>query len=204
MDTLMHIVGSLNKHYGAVGEKTFRTFMEEYDATIELNDITQKYNIMFRDNKQFTKTEFFSELEKIIFKKENFSFTLTIHSFKKYEKFLQFVEQKIANLVKVAQQPKELKTKEKKAVSKKNPISKTLRRLVWNSHIGESIGKANCLCCGITSITQLNFECGHIVSESNGGNTHVSNLKPICSSCNKSMGKTNMDEFMKAFTITSN
>ncbi len=80
---------------------------------------------------------------------------------------------------------------------RKQPISATMRRLVWNTHIGEEIGKANCLCCNITAITQLSFNCGHIIAEANGGATIVSNLKPICQNCNLSMGTKNMHEFMK-------
>lgn len=86
--------------------------------------------------------------------------------------------------------------KPKKKYRKKN-IPSTVKRLVWNTHIGEEIGKAKCLCCKVTDITQLSFHCGHIIAESNGGETTVNNLKPICQNCNSSMGTTNMEEFMK-------
>ena len=80
---------------------------------------------------------------------------------------------------------------------KKKPIPATIKRLVWNTHIGEEKGKSKCLCCKITDITQLSFNCGHIVAESNGGELKVSNLMPICQNCNSSMGTKNMNEFMK-------
>uniref|UniRef100_A0A6C0CTT0 C2H2-type domain-containing protein n=1 Tax=viral metagenome TaxID=1070528 RepID=A0A6C0CTT0_9ZZZZ len=80
---------------------------------------------------------------------------------------------------------------------KKQAISATIKRLVWNTHIGEEIGKTKCLCCKITDITQLSFNCGYIIAEANNGNIIVSNLKPICQNCNSSMGTKNMDEFMK-------
>jgi len=80
---------------------------------------------------------------------------------------------------------------------KKKPISATMKRLVWNTHIGEEIGKYKCLCCNITAITQLSFNCGHIIAEANGGATIVSNLKPICQNCNSSMGTKNMHDFMQ-------
>jgi 5-methylcytosine-specific restriction endonuclease McrA len=89
------------------------------------------------------------------------------------------------------------KEKEKKTKTKKKHIPSTIKRLVWNSHIGEEIGKAKCLCCKITDITQLSFNCGHIIAESNGGQIIVSNLKPICQNCNSSMGTRNMNEFMR-------
>ena len=44
----------------------------------------------------------------------------------------------------------------------------------------------------------MSFNCGHIVAEANGGDTIVSNLKPICQNCNSSMGTKNMKEFMKS------
>jgi hypothetical protein len=79
---------------------------------------------------------------------------------------------------------------------KKKTISATVKRLVWNTNIGEDIGKTKCMCCKSTDITQLSFNCGHIIAEANGGDTVVSNLKPICQNCNSSMGTKNMNDFM--------
>jgi 5-methylcytosine-specific restriction endonuclease McrA len=87
--------------------------------------------------------------------------------------------------------------KSKKPSKKKIPAA--LKRLVWNKYIGETIGNAMCLCCNCTTINQLSFHCGHIISESNGGEMILSNLKPICQNCNSSMGTKNMDEFMLLF-----
>jgi hypothetical protein len=87
----------------------------------------------------------------------------------------------------------------KKLKYKKKKISATLKRLVWNKWIGEEIGKSKCLCCKITDITQLSFHCGHIIPESKGGETNLSNLKPICQNCNSSMGTLNMDDFIISF-----
>lgn len=88
---------------------------------------------------------------------------------------------------------------------KKKSIPKALKRIVWNTHIGEEIGKAPCKCCNLTEITQMSFHCGHIIAEANGGETNVDNLLPICELCNKSMGTTNLLEFkqkMKSDTST--
>jgi hypothetical protein len=82
---------------------------------------------------------------------------------------------------------------------KKKHISATLKRLVWNKYIGESIGKAKCYCCKTTDITQLSFHCGHVIPEYEGGYTTLDNLRPICQNCNSSMGTQNMNEFMKQF-----
>ena len=94
-----------------------------------------------------------------------------------------------------------LQSNSKIAKKKKQKISATLRRLVWNTHIGEEIGKTKCLCCKLTDITQLSFTCGHIIAEANNGQTIVSNLKPICQYCNSSMGTQNMDKFIKNLKI---
>ena len=80
---------------------------------------------------------------------------------------------------------------------KKKAVSSTIKKLVWNKNNGEEIGKAKCYCCKSTDITQVSFHCGHIIAESNGGKTIVSNLKPICQNCNSSMGTNDMNEFMK-------
>lgn len=87
--------------------------------------------------------------------------------------------------------------KTSKKISKKKNIPSTTKRLVWNTNIGEEIGKAKCLCCNTTDITQMSFHCGHIIAEAKGGANIVSNLRPICQNCNSSMGCKNMDEFIK-------
>jgi hypothetical protein len=82
---------------------------------------------------------------------------------------------------------------------KKKSIPITLKKLVWNNYIGEEIGKAKCLCCKLTDITQLSFNCGHIIPESKGGELKPNNLKPICQSCNSSMGTMNMHDYIHQF-----
>ena len=80
--------------------------------------------------------------------------------------------------------------------TKKKQISSTIKKLVWNTNIGEEIGKSKCICCKSTDITQMSFNCGHVISEAKGGETIVSNLKPICQNCDSSMGTKNMNDFM--------
>ena len=84
---------------------------------------------------------------------------------------------------------------------KKKKIPSTVKRLVWNEHVGENIGKAKCMCCKTTDITQLSFHCGHVMSEKNGGLIEVNNLKPICQNCNSSMGTMNMDVFIEKYNL---
>ena len=82
---------------------------------------------------------------------------------------------------------------------KKKPIPPIVKRNVWNKYIGEDIGKAKCTCCKLVDITQLSFHCGHIIAEAKGGELKMDNLKPICQSCNSSMGIMNMNEYIEKY-----
>jgi hypothetical protein len=84
---------------------------------------------------------------------------------------------------------------------KKKTIPKSLKIAVWNKYIGEDIGKTKCLCCNLTDITQLKFHTGNIIAEVNGGDINIDNLRPICETCNKSMGTKNMDGFKTLINI---
>lgn len=84
---------------------------------------------------------------------------------------------------------------------KKKSIPKKIRQLVWNKWIGEEKGNGSCRCCEITKISQMDFVCGHIISEFNGGDITLDNLMPICHLCNSSMGTTNLNEFKKAHRL---
>lgn len=82
--------------------------------------------------------------------------------------------------------------------TRKQPIPKAVKDRVWFNYFGEA-GTALCLCCKHVKIYQSRFACGHIVSEHNGGLVHIDNLRPICQSCNSSMGTMNMDEFITRY-----
>jgi hypothetical protein len=82
---------------------------------------------------------------------------------------------------------------------KKKSIPKSLKKQVWDTWIGSNIGATKCLCCKHEEIRQIEFHCGHIISEVKGGQTNVNNLRPICAHCNLSMGSMNMNEFKKKF-----
>ncbi len=81
---------------------------------------------------------------------------------------------------------------------KKN-IPKQVKTDVWNTHIGDDIMKHKCLCCKKVTIKNTDFVVGHVISEYNGGNLNISNLRPICSSCNYSMGTMNMEDYVKTY-----
>lgn len=78
------------------------------------------------------------------------------------------------------------------------PIPKTLKSLVWDTYIGKEHGIGACYCCG-SEIDSKHFECGHIVSKFNGGESNMTNLRPVCSICNKSIGAKNMDVFKATY-----
>jgi len=84
--------------------------------------------------------------------------------------------------------------------AKKEKIPATLKNIVWHKYFETSL-TGLCQCCKVENISKAIFDAGHIISEANGGKVVLDNLKPICKLCNSSMGKTNMDEFMKKYGI---
>jgi hypothetical protein len=75
----------------------------------------------------------------------------------------------------------------------KKIISPKLRLEVWNKEFGNN-NSGKCPynnCNNIINNSKNNFHCGHIISEYNGGETNLDNLKPICPNCNFKMGKKN-------------
>jgi 5-methylcytosine-specific restriction endonuclease McrA len=96
----------------------------------------------------------------------------------------------------------EQKKKEKEeAKKKKQNIPKQVRIIVWNHYIGEDIIKHKCLCCKKVTITNTNFDVGHVLSEKNGGTHEINNLRPICGACNHSMGTENMIDFVVKYGL---
>jgi len=87
---------------------------------------------------------------------------------------------------------------------KKKSIPLSLKALVWNKYIGEEKGVGQCQCCRKNIIKQISFHCGHIISERNGGSTTLNNLIPLCQTCNLSMGKQNMNDFVKKYGFHDN
>ena len=76
-------------------------------------------------------------------------------------------------------------------------VPQKLRETVWKKYMGNK-QEGKCYCCDITTIDTFNFEAGHVISVKNNGPTTVGNLRPICRSCNSSMGTQNLEEFRKA------
>ena len=77
-------------------------------------------------------------------------------------------------------------------------IPKALREQVWLKYSGANfLTQCNVAWCS-NKITPFVFEVGHNIPSSKGGLTSIDNLRPICSSCNKSMGnRYTIDEFSR-------
>lgn len=94
---------------------------------------------------------------------------------------------------------KKIKEKYKKDKAKKRKtIPKSLRDKVWDIYVGKEKGVSKCYCCD-KEIDSKCFDCGHVKSVAHGGLDIVENLKPICSTCNKSMGTQNLEEFKNQY-----
>jgi len=89
--------------------------------------------------------------------------------------------------------------KPKTIMKKKDQIPKKVKEEVWNKYIGDDIPKHLCLCCKLNRIKMVDFQVGHVISEKDGGTLAISNLRPICASCNHSMGSENMLEYAKKY-----
>ena len=83
----------------------------------------------------------------------------------------------------------------------KKIISPKLRIQVWKKHFGDEY-ESVCpfyKCETIINSGLNGFHCGHIISEFNGGETILENLKPICSKCNSKMGTEDWKTYEKKF-----
>jgi hypothetical protein len=88
--------------------------------------------------------------------------------------------------------------------SKRKNIPKAVKQCVWKKYISDTCLKGKCFVgCG-TSIQIHNFEVGHVIAFANGGEDIIDNLRPICYLCNRSMGTTNLNEFIEKFGFKDN
>ena len=69
-------------------------------------------------------------------------------------------------------------------------ITKKLQEQVWNKEFGAQTS-GHCTINGCKNILARNisnsWQCGHIISHNNGGDTSLLNLRPLCTPCNKQM-----------------
>lgn len=77
-------------------------------------------------------------------------------------------------------------------------IPKSVKDKLWDDTFGHHSGIGKCYVCE-KEINSKRFDCGHIKAVVDGGTNALNNLKPICSTCNSSMGSTNLEDFKKEY-----
>jgi 5-methylcytosine-specific restriction endonuclease McrA len=84
---------------------------------------------------------------------------------------------------------------------KKARIPAALREQVWIQTMGHVFeGKCPVVWC-TNNITVFDFQSGHNIPESRGGETTIYNLIPLCSRCNLSMGdQYTIDEWSQIYS----
>ena len=117
------------------------------------------------------------------------------------ERELETMEEQMKNEIKSIKEKyatikKEIRNKYKSEKPKNSRVSipKAVKDTIWDQSFGKEAGIGKCYCC-TGEINSKKFDCGHIISVANSGTNNIDNLKPICSTCNKSMGTANMEEF---------
>jgi hypothetical protein len=81
---------------------------------------------------------------------------------------------------------------------KRKAISKSLKTAVWDRYIGATNAEGKCYVCKRT-IHITDFDCGHNKARAKGGTNNISNLRPICRTCNLSMRTKSIESFKKPF-----
>ena len=76
-------------------------------------------------------------------------------------------------------------------------IPQPLRKSVWYRWYGP-FAFGPCPCCE-EEISTFGHDCGHIIAAAAGGMTCLSNLRPLCGSCNKAMGEQNFYDYTSAY-----
>jgi len=82
---------------------------------------------------------------------------------------------------------------------RKKTITRKIRLAVWSNYYSNKLDQTHI--CPIRNcrnkITVNDFSCGHIISEYNGGDVSLKNLKPLCKPCNSAMGSNNWFDYEK-------
>ena len=77
-------------------------------------------------------------------------------------------------------------------------ISNTLRLKIWKSEFkSKTSGTCPIIYCNniLFKNKKFGFQCGHIISIANKGNSEEDNLRPICANCNNKMSSTNWNDY---------
>lgn len=85
---------------------------------------------------------------------------------------------------------------------KRKKFSKIDRKTLYVQYFGCWKKDGQCQICKST-IDYESFDMGHIISVKNGGSNLLENIKPLCKTCNTSLGSMNIDQYMKKHNISS-
>lgn len=116
-------------------------------------------------------------------------FAFSCKLIRKYFDDTQFTE------IGIGKDGSEKSVKEKKT---RKTIPKAIRNQLWRKYFGNQMTGA-CFCCKSELNVLENWEASHVIAASQGGGDNLENLRPLCSSCNRSMRAENMDEYMKRY-----
>lgn len=78
---------------------------------------------------------------------------------------------------------------------RKQNIPSAIKKKVFNEYCGRDAREGQCFCCK-ARITSDSFSCAHVLPEKYGGEIDLPNLRPVCVTCNSSMGTMLLHEYM--------
>ncbi len=81
--------------------------------------------------------------------------------------------------------------------NKRRPIDKNIRNVIWQKYNKNSLS-GKCYVCK-RPITHDHFEVGHNKAVAKGGKDNITNLRPICSNCNRAMGTMSIEQYKKKY-----
>jgi hypothetical protein len=171
----------------------FLNLLVEYLYFEKFNNLEDIKNDIETKNRQFNKLidylEYYNENSEMFYKDEHTCVKNGIIISLKNNNFINY-------LIDSKTVPDHFKFK-----NKKKTISPKLRIQVWKKYFGDEYeGVCPFYKCETILNSGLNgFHCGHIISEFNGGETNLENLKPICSKCNSKMGTEDWKTYEKKF-----
>lgn len=131
-----------------------------------------------------SRTEYLKTVEKIV---------CQIPNFKRNLEKTSIISSPSESSKKVVSDEKPKKTETKKI--KKETIPNALKLRVFNKHFGRDVREGKCFCCK-ARITSDSFSCAHVIPEKYGGELHENNLRPVCVTCNSTMGTMLLHEYM--------
>ena len=79
--------------------------------------------------------------------------------------------------------------------TKRTSCPQSVKETLWRKYFGNTL-TGECYVCG-KPIDYTSFEVGHNKPHIKGGKWNVNNLRPLCRSCNRSMGTMTVETFKK-------